>query len=714
MKEELITLAMDNQDSICYISDTVTYELLYLNKAARYLTGAIDGFAGRKCYEVLQGRNAPCEFCTNFLLKKDKKYCWEFHNHKFNRTFALQDLLIEVHGRLLRLEWAIDITTHKKKEQELSDKILLEETLLSCIQTLSSDLDITMALTSLLSIVGGYYKAKRAYIFEFDQRAGTMNNIYEWTKDGVSPEINNLQEIPLHLIDSWVKRFEQDGVFFISCLDRDVAPQSLQFEILKAQNIESLMAAPLRVQRRLFGFLGVDDPSTHAFDDRLLRSVCLLIQEDIEKRNIISEMEHMSYTDVLTGLANRNKYMATLRDMEQDPPQCLGVVYLDINGLKAANDTYGHSYGDRLIVRAGEILKDFFRYDVFRTGGDEFVALCRDIEMEPFEAMLAEFRARIETEKELKLSIGSNWREGDLDIRGQIMFADELMYLDKQSYYKSLLAGQPKRRAGEAQVLLDDIAAGMFVVYLQAQVDLDTEKVVGAEALVRRKALNGSLYSPSKFIPVYEAEGIIRHLDFFVLETVCTALRLWKDKGVILPVAVNFSRVTLQEHDIVEKLAELCASYNVEPELIRFEVTESIGRMEISTLEKLVTSIREKGFSISLDDFGAQYSNLAILASLDFDEVKFDKSLTSGLGDNPKSNVIMEHAIGMCHDFRRTASLAEGVETCLQKSILKNYHCRYGQGYLFGKPMEMDEFWNWYQQKADSGPGELGNASRYN
>ena len=91
MKEELVTLAMDNQDSICYISDTVTYELLYLNKAARYLTGAIDGFAGRKCYEVLQGRNAPCEFCTNFLLKKDKKYCGDFHNHKCIRPFALQE-----------------------------------------------------------------------------------------------------------------------------------------------------------------------------------------------------------------------------------------------------------------------------------------------------------------------------------------------------------------------------------------------------------------------------------------------------------------------------------------------------------------------------------------------------------------------------------------------------------------------------------------------
>ncbi len=500
-------------------------------------------------------------------------------------------------------------------------------------------------------------------------------------------------------MDAWVRRFEQDGAFFITSLRGELAPQSLDYQILEPQGIESLMAAPLMQNGQISGFLGVDDPSANVLDDRLLRSVCLVVQEDLEKRRMLSELERMSYMDALTGLGNRNKYTVTLQALERTPLKSLGVIYLDINGLKAVNDTYGHSYGDHLISRTADFLKNFFHTDVFRTGGDEFVVLCRDIEQEEFEAVLAEFRSRAASEEELKLSIGGNWRKGEFNIREQIVLADELMYIDKQNYYKSLPARTSNHHASKAQQLLDDVAAGMFVVYLQPQVELRTEKVVGAEALVRRREASGELLAPASFIPLYEKEGIIRHLDFFVLETVCAALRRWKRLGFSLPVAVNFSRITLLEHNVVNRLLEVCARYNVEPGLIRIEVTESLSRMDTPTLKKLVSLLRDEGFAVSLDDFGAQYSNLSILTSIDFNEIKFDRSLVSGLGDNPKSSVVMEHAIGMCHAFRRTASLAEGVETVLQKDILKDYHCRYGQGFLFGKPMSIDDFWNWYLQR---------------
>lgn len=697
--DDFSTLAVDNQDNICYISDPVTYELLYLNRKARELTGIDGSLAGQKCYEVLQGKDAPCEFCTNHLLEAGKSYCWEFHNLNFDKMFSLRDTLVESHGRKLRLEWGVDVTERRKEAAALTDKLLLEETLIRCIQTLSGEQDTQAALDSLLAIVGEYYAANRAYIFEFDFDSGTINNTHEWRKEGVSAEIDNLQGIPLSAVEAWMRRFEQDGAFFISCLHTELDPQSLDYQILEPQGIESLMAAPLIQNGRISGFLGVDDPSINILDDRLLRSVCLVVQEDLEKRRMLSELERMSYMDILTGLGNRNKYTVTLQALEQNPLKSLGVVYLDINGLKAANDMYGHSYGDHLISRTAELLKDFFHNDVFRTGGDEFVVLCRDIERERFEAMLDEFRSRAENEEGLKLSIGGNWRKGEFNIREQIVRADELMYIDKQNYYKSLPAGASNRRAGEVQQLLDDIAAGMFVVHLQPQVELRTEKVVGAEALVRRREASGELLAPAGFIPTYEKEGIIRHLDFFVLETVCSALRCWKRLGFSLPVAVNFSRMTLLEHNVVNRLLEICARYNVEPGLIRIEVTESLSRIDTPTLKKLVSLLRDEGFAVSLDDFGTQHSNLAILTNIDFNEIKFDRSLVSGLGDTPKSGVIMEHAIGMCHAFRRTASLAEGVETPLQKDILKDYHCRYGQGFLFGKPMSMDEFWDWYQQR---------------
>lgn len=700
-QDDFPTLAVDNQDNICYISDPATYDLLYMNRKARELTGFAGELNGQKCYRILQGKDEPCEFCTNHLLEKGKSYCWEFHNANFDKTFSLRDTLVELHGRKLRLEWCIDVTELRKEAEALTDKLLLEKTLIRCIQTLSGEQDTQAALDSLLAIVGEYYAANRAYIFEFNFDSGTIDNTYEWTREGVSAERDHLQGIPFSAVKSWIRRFNQGGTFFISSLHGEMDPQSPDYQILERQGIESLMAAPLMQNGRINGFLGVDDPSINVSDDRLLRSVCLVVQEDLEKRRMLSELERMSYMDSFTGLGNRNKYTVTIQALEQNPPKSLGVVYLDINGLKAANDTYGHSYGDLLISRTADLLRDFFHHDVFRTGGDEFVVLCRDIEQEAFEAMLDEFRSRAESDEILKLSVGGNWRKGEFNISEQIVLADELMYIDKQNYYKSLPAEVSNRRDGEVRQLLDDIAAGMFVVYFQPQVELQTEKVVGAEALVRRREANGELLTPAGFISTYEKEGIILHLDFFVLETVCAALRSWKKQGFSLPVAINFSRITLLEHNIVNRLLEVCARYNVEPSLIRIEVTESRNRMDNPMLKKLISQLREEGFTVSLDDFGAKNSNLSILTNIDFNEVKFDRSLVSSLGDASKSGADMEHALDMCHAFQRTASLAEGVETPLQKDILKNYHCRYGQGFLFGKPMPMDEFWNWYLQRME-------------
>lgn len=697
LNEQFSTLAMDNHSNICYIADPVTYELLYINRKGRELAGIGNERKGLKCYQVLQGLDAPCDFCTNHLLQPGKEYCWEFYNSKFKKFFNLRDTLININGRLVRLEWAVDITAYREETKELSDRLFLEETLLHCIQTLSGEQDVQTALNTLLAMVGGYYGANRAYIFEFNMAARTTDNTYEWCREGVSSEKDKLQEIPLSAIHGWIERFKQSGTFFITSLQGDLDPDSEDYKILEPQGIESLMAAPLMEKGEIIGFLGVDDPSVNILDNRLLCSVSLMIQEDLEKRRMLAELERMSYVDPLTGLANRNKYIARLRELERTPPACLGVIYFDINGLKAANDNYGHAFGDHLISRASEMLTKFFHNDVYRTGGDEFVVLCPDQDQDLFESMLSEFRSLAAADKDLHLSIGGNWRKGELDIREQTLLADELMYIDKQTYYKTLLNSTAKVRIGEAQILLDDIAAGMFVVYLQPQVDLRTEKIVGAEALIRRKNPEGGLVSPARFIPTYEKEGIIRHLDFFVLETVCAALRRWKAEGHVVPISVNLSRVTLLEHNIANQLAGVCARHGIDPQLICIEVTESISRMDTPALEKLISRIREKGFSISLDDFGAQYSNLAILTAINFNEIKFDRSLINGLGDNQKNNIIMEHVIGMCHDFDDTHSLAEGIETVQQKRILTEYKCKYGQGYLFYRPMDMETFWTWYQ-----------------
>lgn len=164
----------------------------------------------------------------------------------------------------------------------------------------------------------------------------------------------------------------------------------------------------------------------------------------------------------------------------------------------------------------------------------------------------------------------------------------------------------------------------------------------------------------------------------------------------MLEISVNLSRITLMEHHIIEELLDICSHYEIKPEQINIEVTESVGTMEKGELQELIMGLKKAGFSVSLDDFGSQYSNLAILTEMDFTEVKLDKSLIANLEENQKSRVVAEHAIQLCNDLELKNSVAEGIETEGQRKLLKDFDCRMGQGFFFDQPMPIEEFTNKY------------------
>ena len=198
---------------------------------------------------------------------------------------------------------------------------------------------------------------------------------------------------------------------------------------------------------------------------------------------------------------------------------------------------------------------------------------------------------------------------------------------------------------------------------------------------------------PSRFVPLLEEESIIRHIDLYVLERVCQLLSEWKNKGYErIPVSVNLSRITLMEDGIVEKLVAVCDKYNTPHGLIDIEVTESISKMESSTLISLSKSIKSAGFTLSLDDFGSQYSDFAILTLIDFDMIKIDKQLIDEIENNEKSRILLKHSINICREMNAVASLAEGIETEKQHLLLKEFNCNFGQGYYYSRPIDVEKF----------------------
>lgn len=693
--EDISRLVMREINEIVYISDVKTYELLYLNRRAVELLGSQDAsqWQGKPCYKVLQNRHEPCEFCTNACLNKNEFYCWEHDNEMLKRHFFVKDKLVEWDGRMVRLEIAVDNTEKENMHRQLQKNLAMEKTLVSCIRTLSKNSDLTAAINDLLGTIGNYYGGDRAYIFECDYENELLVNTYEWCKMGIEPQIDNLKHIPLHAADRWIEAFQKRGEFYISSLTEYAQKDSVEYKILEPQGVQSLIAAPLLEGQAMIGFIGVDNPLANTREMVLLQSVSFFVLDDIKKKNLTRQLQELSYKDTLTGVWNRNKYMEVLDQYECRTPEKLGIIYADINGLKRANDLHGHWYGDRLICRAAELLSGLFQDRVYRIGGDEFVVLCTELSYTEFYKKIDRLYDAVNRDGACSISIGLKWSEDGEDVNKHIISADRLMYADKQRYYSARNAVKCEDKEGCARKIARAIEAGRFAVCLQPKIEIGTGKLCGAEALVRRIDRQGRIETPIQFIPRYEAEGIIRHIDFFVLERICQLLARWEKMGnTSLKIAVNFSRFTLAEHHITEKIEKICRRCGIPADRIVLEVSGTIGQMEKEALKRLLRSLKQAGFVVSLDNFGAESLNYADLAVLQFDEIKIDKSLIERITADERGRIVTKHAIELCRDLKVQTSVAAGIETREQLNVLEDLGCGAGQGYLFDRPLPEEIF----------------------
>lgn len=696
----MINTIMEESDDIIYLSDPDTYEIVYMNKAARRICGISTDSSTvplQKCYELFQGQNSPCSFCNTHLLSTDDFYTWEFSSSLLEKQFLSKAKLIEIDGRLLRLEITTDITSLDNHHRDIAKRLSSEDVLVKCIQTLKNGSCFDDALQNILVNIAEFYQAERSYIYEFDATDTVAQCTYEARSTKCGYMLSTLETVPLHALKPLINHLQYEKLLILS---DSVSCDPLVLESISriTPSQKHLILVPFTNDTdNILGFIGIDNPTLHLESGSFLTALSCFVVDDLNKRKLVHSLKQMNTIDSLTGLKNRNSYFSRLQELQKSQ-QALGVVYLDINGLKKANDTHGHTYGDSLIVRASALLTKIFKNDVYRIGGDEFVVLCVNAERNDFYNLVDKLRRRADRDNECKLSIGAKWDDGNCGISDLIAAADELMYINKQSYYHSTADTSQKHRAHFIKELITAIDSGNYIVYLQPKVHLENCSIFGAEALIRMKDSDGKLIPPINFIPTLESENAIRYVDFFVLETVCKTLADWRKQGVnLISMSVNFSRITLLEADVVENMLRICRKYKIPPKWITIEVTESIGSMDTVALKELIHNIKKAGFSVSLDDFGSQYSNLSLLSSIDFDELKFDKSMVDNIAINEKSQVIMRYAIDMGLSLNDTISVAEGIETPEQLKLLLQMNCKYGQGYLFSKPIPIEDFRNLIQ-----------------
>ena len=419
------------------------------------------------------------------------------------------------------------------------------------------------------------------------------------------------------------------------------------------------------------------------------------------------EMRKQALRDSLTGLPNRAMFGRALEAALRYDPMGAAVLFCDLDDFKIVNDTLGHGFGDRLLVEVAARIRATVRPpDVAaRLGGDEFAILLRNADQPTGAVRVAERILESFTEPFVldgqivhsRLSIGIALAERGGDPQEAVRNADIAMYLAKSEgkgryelFRVSLHADVVTRLAIRAS-LQRAVENHEFLVYYQPIVDLTSKRTVALEALVRWNHPERGVIPAAEFIPVAEATGLIVPLGRWVLRTACSDMAdfIARGAGDRVAVTVNLSPTQLHHPDIITDIEAALADSGLPASRLVLEVAEGvISGLDLAS--PTVKAIHALGVGLAIDDFGTGYSALSYLSLFPIDHVKIDRSFVSGLGHSARETDLTRSVVKMASQLKFGA-IAEGIETSAQLETLQALGCPYGQGYLFSRPVPVDQ-----------------------
>ncbi|MGN0107534.1 MAG: EAL domain-containing protein [Hominilimicola sp.] len=415
----------------------------------------------------------------------------------------------------------------------------------------------------------------------------------------------------------------------------------------------------------------------------------------------------LSRTDSITHIYNRMYFnQAVDKTLLKNPDQPYLLASVDARNFKLINERFGRIIGDQTLANIAQKIKEIFKdigvYARYR--GDCFLIFTEDsmLGKSLFEK-LAEINIYIHDSSKYQIPI----KIGICPIpkyNPDITIAD---YIDRANiaknsspvrntnclvYFTPEMEQELTTRNNIEVEMVQALNRGDFIVYYQPKYELATDKIIGAEALVRWIHKDKGIISPGIFVPLFEKNGFIVELDFYVYETVLQMIRSRiRGKDPIVPISMNVSRCHLGDEHFVERLEKLVNKYQIPKKYIEMEITESIFSQEDSSALALIYELKEHGFTISMDDFGSGYSSLNLLRKVPIDTLKIDKEFIDNAENSQRSEVIVEEIISMASKIH-VKTICEGVETKTQRDFLKRAGCDMAQGFFYSKPLSYREF----------------------
>ncbi len=459
--------------------------------------------------------------------------------------------------------------------------------------------------------------------------------------------------------------------------------------------------------------VSIEDSSAPIHDLGGQISGAVIVFHDITvAQEMALKMAYLAQHDFLTSLPNRvllNDRIMQAISLAKRNDSHLAVLFLDLDNFKYINDSLGHETGDKLLQSVAQALSACVRSSdtVSRQGGDEFVILLTQdknsedasLTANKILTALAMSHSIAKHKLHVTTSIGISVYPADgQDAETLIKNADTAMYHAKEKGRNNyqFFSSSMNVRAVERQVIEANLRRALeqqeFVVHYQPKVNLNTNMITGAEALLRWIHPKWGMVLPGRFVPIAEACGLIVPIGNWVLREACEQTKLWKEVGLkIDSITVNISALEFRRNDFVDGVQTILHETGLEPDCLQLEITESVLMRDAESSTIILNQLKDMGVQLAVDDFGTGYSSLSYLRQFPIDVLKIDRSFVRDIDSSKDSSIIVSAVIAMGNSLKQRV-VAEGVDSQIQLDFLKALQCEEGQGYFFSRPLAADQF----------------------
>jgi diguanylate cyclase len=436
-------------------------------------------------------------------------------------------------------------------------------------------------------------------------------------------------------------------------------------------------------------------------------------------------LRDLALADPLTRLPNRTLFEEKLSDALNrvgTEPGALAVLFIDLDGFKPINDSFGHVAGDSVLREVGRRLQGLARQSdtVARVGGDEFLLMAEkpggdlgasNVAQRVLAAVSKPYTLPNSVEVNISCSVGIVMYPENGPAQKLLANADAAMYAAKRAggstyaFFEPSMEQDARNQLEIQHDLRSAIERNELELYYQPKIDGRSGQITGVEALIRWHHPTRGLVMPGLFIPVAERFGLIGAMGNWVIDESCRQLREWLDQGLRMRVSLNLSVHQLRQDDLVPRIRRAVEKNRIDASLLTFEITESVAMEDTQVTMRAFAHLARVGATVSIDDFGTGYSSLAYLRKLPARQLKIDRSFVMDLDTSTDALAVVDAVIKLAHALGLRV-VAEGVETTRQRDILLSLHCDELQGYLFAKPMSAAKLTLWAMDD-DSGHQDI-------